>query len=378
MPSSGGSCIQDMDCGTAQGCITNARCNAGRCEYFILPPATACEDGDPCTHQETCNGSGACVGTAGTCLPSGYYGTCTTDIQCGASGNFTCVSGHCIMALGKACVVDRECGSSHCVDGACCDEACDGICMACNTGGQCVGTAHDPACNPLNCSMYSSTCTTYSDVTTNLCAQKGACRVLDQATCDSSATVTPQPNTTPCRAAAGPCDLAENCLNGACPNDGRQPMGHVCLAAQAGDLCDVDDTCDGTGVGCTPRFAQPGTPCRTHGSCNAAETCTGSSPTCPADVPPVYQLGLTCDGGIVGMFQSQAPYADGGTWETFKTGCNSYCDQQAGAACCYVVDFPGINSPPVVVPPFWGCAAMGGYPVLQDGGVSYEGYACGY
>ena len=89
-------------------------------------------------------------------------------------------------------------------------------------------------------------------------------------------------------------------------------------------------------------------------------------------------MGVSCDGGLVGDFLSQPPFAAGLTWYTFKTQCNTHCDIQAGAQCCYVFDFPGVNSPPVVIAPFWGCAAMAGGVILQVGGAAYEGYACGY
>lgn len=378
IPSSGGACTMDAQCGTAGGCITNARCNNGRCELFILPVNSACEDGDPCTHGESCNAVGQCQGSPGTCLPAAYDQPCTSDTSCSADGGFTCVTGRCRMDLGGTCVANHNCGSTQCVNGACCNEACDGICMACTAAGRCEGAPHDPACAPLNCGMYSDDCITFSNVTTALCAQKGVCKTLDRPTCLTSATVDPQPDGTPCRAANGGCDVAETCVAAACPSDGVHPLNHVCLPAQAGEACDLDDLCDGVAKACPARFQNQGTPCRTHGTCNAAETCTGTSPTCPADVPPVYQLGVSCDGGLVGDFLSQPPFAAGLTWDTFKTQCNTHCDIQAGAQCCYVFDFPGVNSPPVVIAPFWGCAAMAGGVILQDGGAAYEGYACGY
>lgn len=44
-------------------CMTNARCEAGECRFDPAAADTACDDGDPCTLGDTCDGAGTCAGT---------------------------------------------------------------------------------------------------------------------------------------------------------------------------------------------------------------------------------------------------------------------------------------------------------------------------
>jgi C1A family cysteine protease len=68
--------------------------------------------------------------------------------------------------------------------------------------------------------------------------------------------------------------------------------GTVCRASAG--LCDVAETCDGTGAKCpTDAFVTGGTTCRAAaGACDVAETCTGKSASCPSDV--VAKKGTAC------------------------------------------------------------------------------------
>jgi len=90
---------------------------------------------------------------------------------------------------------------------------------------------------------------------------------------------------TPCRPAAGACDVAEVCdgASGACPSDGFEPAGSTCRA-EAGD-CDAGERCDGTGKSCPANgYASSSQICRPVGGvCDVLETCTGTGPTCPSD-----------------------------------------------------------------------------------------------
>ncbi len=90
---------------------------------------------------------------------------------------------------------------------------------------------------------------------------------------------------TQCRANAGTCDVAESCSGSSatCPADGFQSVGSVCRAASG--LCDVAETCSGSSAACpADALATVGTVCRSaSGGCDVAESCTGSSNACPAD-----------------------------------------------------------------------------------------------
>ena len=104
-------------------------------------------------------------------------------------------------------------------------------------------------------------------------------------TCDAGFGV-PKAAGTVCRAAAaGGCDQAETCdgTSLTCPADTFLPNTTVCRVANG--LCDKAETCTGTSAACpADGFLASGTVCRaTNGTCDKAETCTGTSAACPAD-----------------------------------------------------------------------------------------------
>ena len=88
---------------------------------------------------------------------------------------------------------------------------------------------------------------------------------------------------TTCRAAADVCDVAETCsgTSGSCPADAKQPSGTACTSDA--NPCTVDQ-CDGTSNACQHPAGNAGALCRgSGGACDPQETCTGTSTTCPAD-----------------------------------------------------------------------------------------------
>src|SRR5207249_3761696 len=88
---------------------------------------------------------------------------------------------------------------------------------------------------------------------------------------------------TTCRAAANECDLAESCTGSSstCPADTVKAAGTACT--DDGKVC-TTDSCNGTSDTCQHAPGNAGTVCRaTAGACDVAETCTGSSSTCPTD-----------------------------------------------------------------------------------------------
>src|SRR5207237_1517979 len=85
------------------------------------------------------------------------------------------------------------------------------------------------------------------------------------------------------RAASGACDVAEACdgTNAACPADATEPSGTGCT--DDGNPC-TTDTCDGTSDTCQHPAGNAGTPCRpAAGACDVAEACDGTNTACPAD-----------------------------------------------------------------------------------------------
>ena len=169
-------------------------------------------------------------------------------------------------SFGLGCSSNSQCASGFCVSGICCDSACTGTCGACNLAG------HLGACTPLSSGTVCR-------------AQNGACDVAE--TCNGSSTSCPNDgfaaSGTTCRAPADECDAAETCtgLSASCPNDTKKPSGTACT--DDGNPC-TQDQCDGTHVACQHPAGNAGTVCRAqNGDCDVAETCTGTSATCPAD-----------------------------------------------------------------------------------------------
>jgi hypothetical protein len=94
-----------------------------------------------------------------------------------------------------------------------------------------------------------------------------------------------KPSTTTCRQSAGQCDVAESCTgtSGSCPADGFATATTTCTGGSNGGACDGTDSCDGSGH-CVDGFKPATTICRAAaGECDVAESCTGTSGSCPAD-----------------------------------------------------------------------------------------------
>src|SRR5207247_1832052 len=83
--------------------------------------------------------------------------------------------------------------------------------------------------------------------------------------------------------AAGECDLADTCTgtSATCPADVKKTLGTACTADT--NPCTLDQ-CDGTSNACQHPAGNAGATCRAvAGPCDVAETCTGTSTTCPAN-----------------------------------------------------------------------------------------------
>lgn len=90
---------------------------------------------------------------------------------------------------------------------------------------------------------------------------------------------------TTCRASGGLCDIAETCSGNSatCPADLLANSGTTCRASNG--QCDIAETCDGTSPSCgADTFVSSSTSCRSAtGICDVEEFCSGSSASCPAD-----------------------------------------------------------------------------------------------
>jgi hypothetical protein len=84
-----------------------------------------------------------------------------------------------------------------------------------------------------------------------------------------------------CRPTAGTCDVAETCTgsSGLCPADAIRPTGFVCRPV-AGE-CDLDEQCDGVTTACPADEVKPeDTPCTDDGTSCTIDICNGTSVLC--------------------------------------------------------------------------------------------------
>ncbi|MBN2361899.1 MAG: lamin tail domain-containing protein [Deltaproteobacteria bacterium] len=203
-------------------------CYRGICSYQPLGTAATCNDGDACTLNDHCDGSGTCSGTDMVCTPPSPI--CVDANTSRTSSNGVCTDGTCTFT-----VVDTTCA-----------RGCDGATGQCRPD-PCAGiTCNSPpgACYAQTGTCSNGTCTYPPLAQGASCNDGNACTTDDQCDgsgqCAGSAVVCGDPPNA-CFAATG------NCVSGGCLYD-PLPSGTAC---DDGDACTSGDTCDGSG-NCQP------------------------------------------------------------------------------------------------------------------------------
>ena len=281
IPESGEQCDQGAANGTLASCCT-VTCT-------LKASGTTCtDDGNICTLDQ-CNGtSDTCqhpAGNAGVVCRAGSGDQCDPDEVCTGSSP-TCPSDSVQPNTFTCRPAAGECDL---------DDKCPGV-----AGQPCPADAKKP--NGTGCADDGNACTTDTcNGTSNNCQHPAGnagvvCRTGSGDQCDPDELCTGsspncpsdvvKSNTFVCRAAAGDCDAAEKCPGVAgqgCPGDGKKASGSVC--PDDGNVC-TTDTCDGSSNACQHTAGNAGMVCRAGSGdqCDPDEKCTGSSPTCPADV----------------------------------------------------------------------------------------------
>src|SRR2546429_43722 len=226
-------------------------------------------------------------------------GTCGNGIvesgeQCdlgAANGNASCCKMNCSFAnAGAACTDDGN---------PCTLDQCSGTSSTCqhpagNAGAACRAAAGE--CDLAEtCTGTSATCPT-NDVkkasALGCTDDRNPC-TLDQCDGTSNACQHPAGNAgATCRAVAGPCDVAETCTGTSttCPANGFLSASTVCRTAT--NECDMAETCTGTSATCpTDLFKSSTTPCTDDGNPCTADVCSGTSATC---THPAGNAGAPC------------------------------------------------------------------------------------
>lgn len=179
------------------------------------------------------------------------------------------------MGLGRSCSANTDCSTGHCTNGVCCNVA------AC--------TASDQCHNAGTCQAYNQAspgnCTNPAKPNGTACTDPNPSNPCDVGRCQSGTCTQTAANTgAQCRPAGGECDVAEFCQTNQvnCPADTKRPNGFACT--DDGLPCSTD-LCNGSSNFCQHAAGNAGTICNASaGVCDVAETCTGSSTACPANV----------------------------------------------------------------------------------------------
>jgi hypothetical protein len=163
----------------------------------------------------------------------------------------------------------------------------------------CAGAPDGTLCNDgENVCTPVDTCQGGVCVGTPLSCDDGNPCTVDSCTPGVGCANTPGNAGATCRGSAGVCDLAETCTgtSAVCPADVLRPSGTSC--ADDGNACTADQ-CNGSSASCQHAAGNAGTVCRpSAGACDVAESCDGSSTLCPAD--GFASSATTCTGTSTG------------------------------------------------------------------------------
>ncbi len=258
---SGGCSGTSITCNDAAGtCGANRACNGtSTCTVTFPGTGTGCNDGQLCTYNDRCNGSGACVGTSITCNDAA--GVCAVNRSCNGTSSCTLTFPGSATTCndGQLCTYNDRC------DG---QGVCTGIWKNCNDDP--TGCGANRACNGT------SSCTVTYPGTNVGCNDQDFCTVGDR--CNGAGSCVPTgnaPNGTLCGSIS-----ANRCCGGVCR-----------------DLRSDPNNCGGCGLSCAPGLAcedltaTPGCgPANTSGRCR----CQFSTAQCPNNTNQVGSGGQVC------------------------------------------------------------------------------------
>ena len=153
----------------------------------------------------------------------------------------------------------------------------------CTMDNDCIGDTSE--CQKNICNLTSGFCEVFSLDEGTACGDSSETECDEADTCNGVGDCQDnlEASNTLCRPSSGTCDVAEFCtgVSAVCPADGVAAPGTAC-GDPSDTECDNPDSCF-SGV-CEDNFEPNDTVCRvTADICDVAETCTGSTPLCPAD-----------------------------------------------------------------------------------------------
>jgi hypothetical protein len=246
------------------GGLADANVSTGSAETWTATAAgLACLAKDDCASAVCrggfCCGSASCTGPCRTCAQG--TGACTPivskDDPASCTGPSTCdATGACKKKNGQACASVAECASGSCVDGFCCNSACEGQCEACDVAtspGICspvVGNAHGtrPGCDAFgttcggSCDGLGATACAFPSAVTS-CGSTCADAVASVSTCDGLGECVAAPR----EACSGnfACADATSCKT-ACATDADCALNFHCEVADGPSRCVPTAVCKGS------------------------------------------------------------------------------------------------------------------------------------
>ena len=316
----GGACVVDADTvvtcdASADPCWVNACAPGdGTCGLSPADSGASCDDADPCTTDDVCDGGGACAGAAVDCsgeedgdLCNGTLvcdgGNCVVDagtvVDCGAPGGFECYTYDCNPDTG-ACFEDPLPSGADCDDFDECteDDKCDGAKNCAGTPKACpddAGQCEAYTCAGGTCTLGPASgpcddgnpCTTGGTCSDGAClagSPDPACVCTADAHCDALDDGNPCNGTLYCNLDSGACEVVG---------------GSEITCGGATGPC-AEEVCDPDNGECVTQLADDGTPCDDGDNCTEGDTCdegacVASPKVCPDTGDPCTVS--TCESG---------------------------------------------------------------------------------
>jgi hypothetical protein len=294
-----GSCSGvELVCDDANDCTDDA-CDQGTGACVSTPNSADCDDGNPCTYNDTCN-LGECLGSDGECPPCNTNSDCkpledgdlcngtlvcldskcvtdpNTMVVCTNLNLSPCQEALCIPADGSCSIKDKQAGAP-CLPVAKCEAATvceDGQCIGkpldCDDGNDCTLELCDTLVGCIYVAQNTGACSDGNSCTIGDSCKGGKCIAEQPKSCDDTNNCTADA----CNVETGECEytfIDSACNDGDACTTGDHCEDGECVMEMAncddGDKCTVDKCDSDSGCSWTPKLCNDGNPC-TQDTCN--------------------------------------------------------------------------------------------------------------